>query len=585
MCHSRNVLFTTRPVANAQPIPKRLRNIAGGKAESLDPPRRGNEAERNRGGTPGTTRNSWAARRRCDGSFAAQPTQQIENHHVTRPLFEAGALDCTCRVEWAQTPRINDMTPKPFLLFTALALLSTCATANHTATQNTKPPVVSKFDLTDSGLVTNGYLRMRRPDLLLSRFKAVKAGKATQLSLDTLVSPKLQTRLGALVVPPNSGKPTAPSGGLSTWGQLAANLGVAPQVDYSPAQLSFAPSWDKQTVTCTLHLDSPTDGPISAWLGPKSPFTIKSMVAYDGAVARQATRGGTLLVRKTATETTKAPWTLTVAAGQEVDITLSFSPKFNPGSFPAGLYKDTLIVRDTGLSPGVIPWDLSVPVSGMFNGIQIGVIGLAIDRDSTVVTDPVWQPGVPQTFDVQIELINPGPDANGTLVAQGLPTGLSMKPVNIDVPAGKTVTTTVTFAVDQMTHFYDYLTDGTEVPLGIQFNHGGTSQDITADATFYVGTHMWTWYGNVTSINFEATFSIDKTGMFYAGIAGYNANVFVGFDVTVTGVLNGMQVINMGVSVSRLSNFEDDYHFVRSEFKNNYVQFITSPLHMTVSAN
>jgi hypothetical protein len=447
-----------------------------------------------------------------------------------------------------------------------------------------KPPVTAKFTLTDMGLVTNSYLRMHRPDLLRQLALDVKAGKAPQKTLDSIVEPKLQSRLNGLTVAATNGKPTLQKANGASWSQIALSVAQAPEVDFTPSQLRFPDTWDKQTGTCTLHLTAPTDGWITAALGPKSPFTIKSMVALTGTTIRPV-RAGAVAVRKGGTQVVKAPWSIQAAAGQDVDINLSFSPVFDLFSFTAGLYKDKLTVKGGGVGPGTRPWAISAPVAGMFNGIPIGVIGIAVDRDIDVVTDVEWYPGKPQTFQGQVKLINAGPTASGTIVAEGLPNGLSLAPVNITVPAGQTVTVTLTFALDQMTPFYDNLTDGTEVPLGVHFNHGSQSQEIIMDATLYLGQHLWEWQNNVASVNFECSFAIFKTGYFMAGICGFDANVFLGYEITAIGDLNNMEVMNMGVSVSPMSNFSTGYKFTRQVFKDNYIQFITSPIRMTVTAN
>jgi len=435
---------------------------------------------------------------------------------------------------------------------------------------------------TDAGLVTVGWLRMHRPDLLAAAAKSVKAGKSNRFSLDSLFSPKMQARLANVVFQPPVTKPGAKSP--TGWGQIAASQTEPLTVEYTPNPLRFPDVWDKQTVTCTLHLVAPDDGPVTAALGAKSPFAIKRITAFDGTVMRAAVRQAQIATRRVGAETLKAPWTIRAKAGQDVDITLSFSPKFDLFSFTAGPKSDKLSVRGGGFGPGLRPWSISVPVSGMFEGIAIGVIPIAIDRDITVITDIVWQPGVPQTFTGQVELINAGGDAAGVLEAEGLPAGITMKPVNVTVPAGKTVTATVTFAIDQLSHFYEYLADGTSVDLNVKFKHAGQTQDVIMGATFYVGQHLWEWQGSVSSVNFQTSFAIFKNGYFMAGTCGYNANLIIGFEVTAVADLNGMEVMNVGCPVSTNSNFETDYKFTRSVFKDKYIEFITSPIRFTVTA-
>ena len=458
------------------------------------------------------------------------------------------------------------------------------------------PPFTTKITLRDNGLVTASYLRMHHPEALLRLAKQVQAGKANQRTLDTVIARGLQP--GVLAI----SSPKAPAGSqkfvigkpqlahtASKWGVIA-NTGVNLNlIDYSPTSLKFPDSWDQQTVTATLHVTSNTDGPVTAALGANSPFAIKSMTIYDGTITQHVGFGGQpIALRKVEAQVTHAPWSIDANAGQDVDIELSFSPKFNLNSFTAGVKKDTLAVKGSYWNPNdpvEKPWKLSVPVSGLFKGIQVDVIFEADEDNVTFITPPAYNPSVKQNFEITATLVNVGQDVNGTIVGNDLGPGLSMAPIPITLAKGKTMKTTLVFSIDPESTLYLTLPYGHQVPIGAKLELPGRSSTISMTMTPYDGIHEWDFLGSGAGVDFNADFWMYSSGDFTFNIEGYNNNWFWSDEVSVDGRFNGVQYINLAVTASNLSNFSDFYGFNRSQFKADYVGFLHTPLYMTVHIN
>ncbi len=476
----------------------------------------------------------------------------------------------------------------------------------QSAPVQTKPPATGEkktstvdFIMVDRGLVTPSFIRMHHPEMLQSMVNQVQTGQIKQLTLDTLVPQTLQA--GLFKQPPPAPKPTTTAHSkvrkITTGVQVQAYSPVSKyhdlayqglrviNVEHSPKEMKFPESWDKQTVTSTVHIISQTDGPVTASLGPRSPFYIRSMTAYDGYVLNARTRVGVTSKRKVASSTTHAPWTLTTNAGQDVDVTLGFSPKFDLFNFVAGYYKDTLTVEGKYWNPNQPkenPWSLDVPVSGRFNGILIGVVFFSDEGSATVITDPAYDPKVPQSVEIPVTIMNAGADANGTIVGDGLPAGVTMQSVPIYVPSGQTRHATLVFNIDRESPFYFAMTTETPIPIGAKFIHGNKSETVGLAMTCYKGVHEWTYDGSAGSVDFKTDFYLFSTGDFHFSIWGQNKNIVFGYDVQARGGFGAQEYVNIALSVDSDDSFSKSFGFNVAALKSNYLNYIHQPFHVRV---
>jgi hypothetical protein len=429
----------------------------------------------------------------------------------------------------------------------------------------------------DEGEVTSSYVRMHHPDALVGLAKLVRSGKMAQENLDLEVPAEIQSTLGAAPTrKPQRRKPQAARVD-SDWALIVANTPFKEVVDYSPGTLVFPPSWDKQTVTTTLHVVSRTDGPLTAKLQPGSPFTIASIKIYDGKITPDGHRS-------IAAEVTRAPWKIDTIAGQDVDIKLSFSPKFDINTFKAGTYRGALDVKGkywNSSQPKEPPWNISVPVSAEFKGVRVGVIFLCDRPEVDVVSHPERDT---TTFDIPATLINYGAAISGRIEGAHLPEGVSIQPNDVKLAAGETRHINVRVSLWASAGlFMPRLLDKPHAVEAV-FRHTGKDDRIRFMITPFSGRHVWSWSDTAVGVQFESDFIMFSNGDFTYSLFGTNGNI-LDYSVDVTGKILGHDYINMGLNVNAKSNFSQTYGWNVKAFKEHYLQFTRSTLWMKLKAS
>lgn len=315
---------------------------------------------------------------------------------------------------------------------------------------------------------------------------------------------------------------------------------------YFPKQVNYPGVWDGQSARAALCITSTTDGPLTASLPDKSPFRIVEMAAYDGSWldAFPKRKGGRIVelggakrpvlvhlrpapVRHVTASLTSPPWTMDVKSGQDVAVFVAFEPHFDLFAMPAGIYKDTLQVGGRcgdAAHPTQAPWDIAVPIQGMFQGKALGVLVLADSYNVDIPRPTSYDPTVPGEFEVGITLINTSEAASGTLRATSLPVGITMDSLNVTVGAHATVKQTLHFRIDRGDH-PGFWQDPMEVPypVTVRFDYNGKTSWLGLSVALHVCFHVWeTGPKSCGSVDYSAALTVyaDDRSSFWA--IGYN---------------------------------------------------------------
>ena len=245
--------------------------------------------------------------------------------------------------------------------------------------------------------------------------------------------------------PAKAPAPAASVAGLNS-GAIVAGQAV-------PASVPFGRLFSGDRRQVEVKVVAPREGRVTVAVAPDSPFTLAEVKVFGLPTAPSArpvpnqaqrqTTGSQLLagpgsgaapamsanVSKTLLATlTSAPFSVLAREGNELVVTLVFAPKMDLVNGPfVGDHQATLTL-DGGM------WKTSVPVSGRFEGLKIGVIAVMADRDvvaysgklgalsgaELVLTNAEKQPLVAQ------------------ITAKTLPAGFAMAQVKVQVPGGQT---------------------------------------------------------------------------------------------------------------------------------------------------
>ena len=254
-----------------------------------------------------------------------------------------------------------------------------------------------------------------------------------------------------VVQPGPSVKPPSPNVG----GVAALNSGAIAAGQAVPASVPFGRLFSGDHRQVEVKVVAPREGRVTVAVTPNSPFTLAevkvlglpvgpSMRPVPNQAAKPTTGSQRMAapgsgaapamvfnVSKTLLATfTSAPFSIPVREGNELVVTLVFAPKLDLVNGPyVGDHQATLTL-DGGL------WKTSVPISGRFEGLKIGMIAVMSNPDvvaysgklgalsgaELVLTNAEKQPVVAQ------------------ITAKILPAGFAMAQVNVQVPGGQTST-------------------------------------------------------------------------------------------------------------------------------------------------
>jgi hypothetical protein len=231
--------------------------------------------------------------------------------------------------------------------------------------------------------------------------------------------------------------------------------------EHSPEQLDFGAVWNGQLSKRTFVLTTNANGYVAVTI-PAGPFRIAEF--REMGVGGQSVGGGAaarFLVRNVKTRITyqpgqSGPFQWSLASGAEIQVDVVFEPRFDLATMMAGPKSATMKVTGPGPKGG---WTLSIPMHGMFNGLQVRTPLTADWKEVYAV------PGDTGTF-VNLTLTGLGSPVSGTLKGGTVPAGVSVVPKKVNVPAGQLVHTSVSLT------FSNVPTDGIARPLEILFDDG-----------------------------------------------------------------------------------------------------------------
>jgi hypothetical protein len=365
------------------------------------------------------------------------------------------------------------------------------------------------------GPVTASYLRMRHPLYLLDLCREVKAGRPGRERLEGLVGDRnvlnallamdLDALYQKLTGPPD---PAAPRSTQSLWYQILTDAETAPlpRVD-APADLNFEDVNRGDSPSRLLRLTSLVDGTLEARLPSDSAFQIRSMRTYDGVILevppipdgpgaqrREASQLDTF--RSPELSRTQARWVLPVTAGQDIDIEVGLPAG---RALPPDGLSSILTVTVGGSFAGSI-WQITTPILAKpvpFPGnIYITVFAPQVVFD--VVSEPSYNPNVPRTFNVFLEVSDPFPavTVKGSVQPLSFPSGLSMSNSTFILQPQGFISLSLTLSIDRQSQAW--LTQNVLQPFSLRVAYQTLSPPFASGVatvqlffTVYPGTQSW----------------------------------------------------------------------------------------------
>jgi hypothetical protein len=232
-----------------------------------------------------------------------------------------------------------------------------------------------------------------------------------------------------------------PSGAAAASSSVVAGSSMASILNtpyHALDRLDFDAVWDGQSFLKTFSFTTNAKGYIRAEI-PPGPFhvtEIRELGPPKTAGSKNPGQGfgqQPMITQETKgkvsfTENQPGPWTYGADAGNQILIHVVFKPKFDISSMMAGQKSATMKVSGPGPKGN---WALSIPLQGMFNGLQLKPVFLADEREPYVIEGD-------GTRDLLVGLTGVGTAVNGTIRGGTLLPGVSVAPVPAAAPANGT---------------------------------------------------------------------------------------------------------------------------------------------------
>lgn len=396
------------------------------------------------------------------------------------------------------------------------------------ASAGTPKRSVRKSLTVDAKLVTWSYLMVHQPQMAANVVRQVAEGKlppsviagignaATRAALLKNAWPQKPTpQRGATHGLPAKGQTKAQTTAAnpSTWATLTHGLNGTPEV--SPARLKFADAWDKQVKRATVWFTATTDSHVTASLPTGAPFRVAKIVSYEGTVDA----GKFKFVPKAWDWRDSAPFSLTVHAGQTFSVTVEFAPVFELGTMMAGQKSGTLEVKDD-------KWTVHVPLSGMFQGVNINGVVLTPTEDEIGYATPFY-PTKDAPVATQLQVFNIGSDTKTvTITADALPAGVTLDGTpSVVVKGGETKNVDVRFLLNGGPgNGWDF---GYGQPISLRASApGGLTSTTTLSLDIMWTTHLWQAYDKTLSVDWRAEWTLFSNGHWEYVVNAANSSLF-----------------------------------------------------------
>ena len=313
--------------------------------------------------------------------------------------------------------------------------------------------------------------------------------------------------------------------------------------DFAPQELAMGSLYDGQTRRGTVRIAAPKAGTVTASLPPKTPFRIVKIGAATGIFQRATAAvsiSGQVVTPQVADIATSPPFTIPVRSGQDVLVTVEFVPHFDlfSGTY-VGNHKTALDV----IGPN---WFASVPVSGRFEGIRIGVVPLLesseIDIVNTQFADARCGYAIPQALTLSNAEQRPH---QVSIVPDNFPDQFSFTPVTVSLGPGQTQKVGLPIKLhcisDQpfIKTFY----------LGFKVSYEGTERKTGFTVRVIPPTYAWQKKGELGSCSFHVELYIMSNGYRDLFGAAFNNNLVFprGYELAVYMVGGKIGEINLSL--------------------------------------
>ena len=262
-----------------------------------------------------------------------------------------------------------------------------------------------------------------------------------------VVQPKAPTPAAAAAV--QSGPPSSPPAA----SVAALNSGAIAAGQAEPASVNFGRLFSGDRRQVEVKVMAPREGRVTIAVAPNSPFTLAEVKVFGLPAApsprpapsqaqRQATGSQMMAspgagaapamianVSRTLLATaTSAPFAVLAREGNELVVTLVFAPKLDLVNGPFVGDHQASLTLDGGM------WKTSVPVSGRFEGLKIGMIAVMSNPDVVVFSSKLGA-----LLGAELVLTNAEKQpVVAQITAKKLPAGFALAQVNVQVPGGQT---------------------------------------------------------------------------------------------------------------------------------------------------
>ncbi len=355
-----------------------------------------------------------------------------------------------------------------------------------------------------------------------------------------------------------------------------------------PMTVNFGSVFSGDSRRAVVRVVSPRDGKVTVALAPNSPFSIADVKVFGMAETKSAGATSNQMLKKSPAPqqlkaagpsaaptlvsnfsrsllatSASAPFTVATREGNELVVSLVFAPKFDLfNGLPVGGHNTTLAF-DGGM------WKTSVPVSGRFEGLKIGLIAVMSNSDIIEFTGKTGA-----VSDAELVLTNADKQAvSAQISAKQLPPGFAMSQVNVQIPAGQTAKVTLPITASTA------MVKGAQQTAELTVSYSGTTKTVPFTFSVYPPDKEFQFSGE-DGLEWEFGMRYSNTGLNYYQYRVTNMNYIAGREYTFTIRWKGMSVRVMqgAVGVKLTANNHNVMTFANyyqdDVVRDNYVQML-----------
>lgn len=394
--------------------------------------------------------------------------------------------------------------------------------------------------------------------------------------------------------PPQLPSPQTPTTGMAGLNSGATNTAV----QAVPAFVPFGRLFSGDSRRATVKVVAPREGKVSITLAPGAPFSISDVQVFGlpvGPSMRPApnqvpkpTTGSQRMAGPGASAApvmatsfsstllgtyTSAPYSILVREGNELVVTLIFAPKLDLVNGPyVGDHQATLTL-DGGL------WKTTIPVSGRFEGLKIGMIAVMADRDVVAFSGKL---GALSGADLVLTNAEKQPVV-AQVTATTLPAGFAMTQVNVQVPGGQTRTVPLPIRISPT------MQEGAQQAAELTVAYSGKTKPVPFTFSVYPPMKKFSFEGE-DGVKWAFWIVIHPSGSTDFGMNVMNPNFLMNrkvvFDAKWKGIKLYSAVIDVGSRVQNGPNGYDQFtHWTMpiALVRDHYVEMLQVPPTVTMT--